>query len=100
MPQCLRTNTKVGHIFVNCDVDALDAREDTQNNYVEASSCLVKEALLSPNAPTRLISGLWMDVNWKPIVGYFGDSDIQADTHSIPVSSLVFNSYIINDAFC
>ena len=61
-----------------------DARGDMDSNYIEA--CRLKEALLDATAPTRSISGYWIDENKKPILAYFGDSTDQENAHSVPVS--------------
>lgn len=78
---------------MNCDIDALDARSHTKDSYSEAYT--IKQALLNPSVPTRSISGLWVDANGKPMIGYFGDSDVQENAHSIPVSDIL--SFIL---FC
>lgn len=73
---------EVGTIQVSCDIDALDARGDTAENYLKAS--IVKEALLDDNVPTRSTSTYFIDKNGKPILGYFGDSDSEENAHSVP----------------
>jgi hypothetical protein len=60
-------------------------------NYVEA--CKIKEALLDPTVPTRSISGYWVDSNGKPMLAYFGDSNLQENAHSVPVMSYLFVKY-------
>ena len=71
--------------MADCDIDVLDARADSADNYMEA--CKIKEALLDPTIPTRSVSGYWVDKNSKPILAYFGDSASQENAHSIPVIS-------------
>jgi hypothetical protein len=73
---------------VRCNIDTLDARGDTDSNYIEA--CRLKEALLDATVPTRSISGYWIDENKKPILAYFGDSNGQENAHSVPVSCFIF----------
>jgi len=87
-----------GPTIVNCDIEELDARPKSDLNYDQAF--IIKQALLDESVPTRSVSGLWLDKNGKPMVGYFADSDVQVNAHSAPVGQLIFLFHVLVLKIC
>lgn len=71
-------------------VEDLQNRSDDKVSFEQA--VVAAEALRSPAIPAQSNSGLWVDVNGKPLVAYFGEREFDGRVvcDGITVCALIY----------